>query len=75
MDDLGKEISDRISDWPDEAIAELLQAIIDIEVKHFGVYRLSDDERAAVREGFAQAARGEFANDDDVAAFFNRHRS
>ena len=75
MDDLGKEIGDRIPDWPDEAIAELLQAIVDIEVKQFGVYHLSDDERAAVREGLAQAARGEFANDDDVAAFFNRHRS
>jgi hypothetical protein len=45
-----------------------------IEAKHFGVYRLSDEERAPVREGLAQAARGELTADEDVAAFFNRFR-
>jgi hypothetical protein len=74
MNEFAKEILERISDWPEKAQAELLAAIIDIEVKHFGVYRLSDDERAAVREGLAQAERGEFAPDEQVAAFFNRYR-
>jgi predicted transcriptional regulator len=75
MNDLSQEISNRISDWPDEAVAELLQAIDKIEIKHSLVYRLSDDERAAVREGIAQAERGEFASDEQVAVFFNRFRS
>jgi len=75
MNDLTQEISNRISDWPDEAVAELLQAIDKIEIKHSLVYRLSDDERAAVREGIAQAERGEFASDEQVAVFFNRFRS
>jgi predicted transcriptional regulator len=75
MNDFAKELGERISDWPDEAIAELMQAIIDIEVKHFGVCRLSDDERAAVREGLAQAERGEFVSDKDVAAVLRRFRS
>jgi len=52
-----------------------MQAIVDIEAKHFGVYRLSDDERAAVREGLAQAERGEFVPDDVVAAYFNKYRA
>jgi len=66
-------ILERIVDWPDEAQAELLQSIVDIEIKHFGVYRLSADERAAVREGLAQAERGEFAPDEAVAEFFKRY--
>lgn len=75
MNDFAREIADRIADWPDQAIAELLKAVLDIEVKHFGVYRLSDDERAAVKEGRAQAERREFVNDEQVAAFFSRFRS
>lgn len=75
MSDFAKEIADRIANWPDEAIAELLKAVLDIEIKHFGVYRLSDDERAAVRRGLAQAERGEFASDEEVATLFNRYRS
>jgi predicted transcriptional regulator len=44
-------------------------------VEHFGVYHLSDDERAAVREGLAQAERGEFVPDDVVAAYFEKYRA
>jgi predicted transcriptional regulator len=40
-----------------------------------GVYRLSDDERAAVREGLAQAERGEFVADDVVESYFNKYRA
>jgi predicted transcriptional regulator len=66
-------ILDRVADWPPEAQAELLKFIIDTEVKHFGTYRLSDEERAAVREGLAQADRGEFAPDEVTAEFFKRY--
>jgi predicted transcriptional regulator len=75
MTEFAQMILDRIADWPKEAQAELIDAIAEIEAKHFGVCRLSDEERSAVREGLAQAARGEFASDEDVATFFNRYRS
>jgi predicted transcriptional regulator len=75
MNKITETILDRVADWPEEAQEELIQALVDIEAKHFGVYRLSDDERAAVREGLAQAARGEFVPDDVVAAYFNKHRA
>jgi hypothetical protein len=75
MNKLAETIFDRIVDWPKEAQDELMQSIADIEAKHLGVYRLSDDERAAVREGLAQAARGEFVPDDVVEAYFNKHRA
>jgi predicted transcriptional regulator len=74
MSEFAKMILNRIAVWPKEAQEELVDAIVEIEAKHFGVYRLSDEERAAVREGLAQSARGEFTADEDVAAFFNRFR-
>jgi hypothetical protein len=74
MKDFAQIILERISAWPKEAQAELVDAIVAIETKYFGVYQLTDDERAAVREGLAQAARGEFADDEAVAAVFDRYR-
>jgi hypothetical protein len=62
-----------ISAWPDEAQAELIQSITEIEARHLGVYRLSDDERAAIEKGLAAADRGEFASDEEMAAIFKRH--
>ena len=41
------------------------------ETERGDIYRLSDEERAAVREGLAQAKRREFVPDDVVA---ERHR-
>jgi predicted transcriptional regulator len=38
-----------------------------------GPYRLSQAEEAAVAEGQAQARRGEFVSDEEVAAFYKRH--
>lgn len=75
MNKIVETILDRIADWPKEAQEELMQSIADIEARHLGVYRLSDDERAAVREGLAQATRGEFVPDDVVEAYFNKHRA
>jgi predicted transcriptional regulator len=75
MNKIVENILDRVADWPEEAQAELMQAVIDIEARHFGVYRLSDGERAAVREGLAQAERGEFVPDEAVAAYFNKYRA
>jgi len=74
MNKIAETILDHIADWPKEAQEELMHSIADIEAKHLGVYRLSDEERAAVREGMAQAARGEFTPDEAVEAYFETHR-
>jgi hypothetical protein len=66
---------ERVASWPEEAQAELLQSVVDIETKHFGVYRLSDDERAAVRRGLEEMRQGKFASDEQVEAVFNRYRT
>jgi predicted transcriptional regulator len=65
---------DRVSTWPEEAQEELLRHVIDIEAKHVGVYRLSDDERACVRRGLEEMRQGRFATDEEVEAVFKRYR-
>jgi hypothetical protein len=47
---------------------------IDTEARHFGVYRLSDDERAAIQKGLEDIAAGRFASDEEVSALFARYR-
>ncbi len=72
MNKVVETLLERVADWPEEAQAELVKSIVDIETKHFGVYKLSPEERAAIREAKAQADRGEFVPDEVVAAFFKR---
>jgi hypothetical protein len=74
MNKIVESILERVAGWPEEAQAELIQSMVEIETKHFGVYQLSDEERAAVRESLEQAKRREFVPDEVVAEFFSRHR-
>jgi len=36
-------------------------------------YELTEDERADLEEALAEAERGEFASDEEVAAMYKRH--
>jgi hypothetical protein len=75
MNKMVETLLERIADWPEEAQAELVQSIVDIETKHLGVYKLSPDERAAIERGLEEMRLGKFASDEQVAAVFNRYRS
>jgi predicted transcriptional regulator len=66
---------EHVSTWPDEAQAELIQSIVEIEARHAGIYRLTDEEREAVRRGLQEMRDGKFATDEQVAAVFDRYRS
>jgi predicted transcriptional regulator len=39
------------------------------ELEHQDFYHLSDEKWVAVQEGLAEAERGEFVSDEDMAAF------
>jgi hypothetical protein len=39
-----------------------------------GIYRLSDEERTAVRAGMDAASRGDFASEDEMEEFYRLHR-
>lgn len=58
---------------PEEDQEELAEYAREIEARRTGVYTMSDDERAAVRRGLAQADRGGFVPDDVVANADKRH--
>ena len=70
-----KDLFRQVESWPDEDQAELADVARLIEARRTGVYRLSDEERAAVREGMAAARRGEFVPDDEMEKFYRLHRS
>jgi hypothetical protein len=72
MNKVVETLLERVADWPEQAQAELVKSIVDIETKHFGVYKLSPEEREAIREAQAQAERGEFVPDEVITAFFKR---
>ena len=65
-------LMERAAAWPEPAQAELIEAMLEIETKHGGVYRLSADERAAVRRGLRELREGHVASDEAVAAVFDR---
>jgi hypothetical protein len=65
---------ERVATWPEEAQDEFVRSIANIENKHFGPYRLNEDERIAVRRGLAEMRERKLASDDAVAAVFNRYR-
>ena len=45
-----------------------------LAAKHSEPEKLDEETRAAIREGLAQAERGEFVSDEEMEAFFARHR-
>lgn len=68
-----EDVIKKAENWPREDQEELAEYARKIEARRTGVYVMSDAERAAVREGLAQADRGEFVPDDVVAKADKRH--
>jgi predicted transcriptional regulator len=73
MTPMTKSILEQVESWPEEDQEELAEYAREIEARRTGVYRMSDDERDAVRRGLAQADRGEFVPDEVVAEADKRH--
>ena len=59
--------------WPREDQDELAEYAREIEARRTGVYKMSDDERAAVHRGLAEADQGKFISDEIVAEADKRH--
>jgi predicted transcriptional regulator len=68
-------VPERVRTWPEERQAYAAEVLLQIEAQDMAPVRLSDAEWAAIQEGNAQAERGEFASDEDMAAFWKRHDS
>jgi hypothetical protein len=63
-----KNILEQVATWPAEDQEELSELAREIEARRSGIYRLSDEERAAIDA----ARRGPLAADDEVEAFWQR---
>jgi len=68
-------LMERAASWPEEAQAELMRFMIDTEAKHFGVYRLSEEEREAIRRGLEDVEQGRYASVGEIAELFSRYRN
>jgi predicted transcriptional regulator len=62
-----REVLEHAATWPREDQDELAEYAREIEARRTGIYTMSDEERAAVRRGLAEADRGEFVSDERLA--------
>jgi ABC-type nitrate/sulfonate/bicarbonate transport system substrate-binding protein len=74
MTKLLKEALAKVEVLTDEEQDEAAELLLNLVARRDGPVHLDDETRAAVREGLAQADRGEFASDEEMAKFFAQHR-
>lgn len=67
-------ILDRITEPPHEAHDELIQSVAQIEAKYGGLYRLSEEERAALDRSHEDVRGGRFASPEKIEGVLARHR-
>jgi hypothetical protein len=75
MNQAAKDILRRVEEWPREDQEELAELAREIEARRSGVYRLTDDERAALAESSADVRAGRFATDARIAEIFKKARA
>ena len=68
-----KTLLERVESWPEEDQDELAEVAREIEARRSGLYRLSDEERAAVRAGLNAARRGDFVSEDEMEEYYGLH--
>jgi predicted transcriptional regulator len=73
MNQILKKLIEEAGTWPESDQAELAAFAQEIRARRSGVYELSDDERAAIMIGLAEADRGEFVSDKEMEAFWKKH--
>ena len=64
---------ERIAALPEGVLADVEESVDEIERWSGNLFRLTDEERAAVRKGLDAAQRGEFVTDEELDAFYRRH--
>ncbi len=72
MSQNAREILGRVNAWPQEDVEELAEIAREIEARRTGVYDLTPEEEAAIREGIAELERGEWTSEEAMRAFWMR---
>jgi predicted transcriptional regulator len=68
-----KALLEQVQSWPLEDQEELASLAREIESRRTGLYRLSDEERTAVRAGMEEARRGDFATEQEIDELYRLH--
>jgi predicted transcriptional regulator len=74
MTKLLEEAIERVRHLPEALQDEAAEILLSLVSKCAEPVHLDDETRTAVREGKAQASRGEFVTDEEMAEFFKRNR-
>ena len=64
----------RVRTWTPELQAEAIDALLALEQDAGDYYEPTEEELADIREGLAEADRGEFATKEEIAHVFRRRR-
>jgi hypothetical protein len=64
-----------VESWPEEDQEELAEYAREIEARRGGVYRLGEDECAALERSAEDVRAGRSASDEQIAAIFKKARS
>lgn len=59
--------------WPEDRQAHAAEILLVIEAQDVRPLRVTDDEWEAIQQGNAEAERGEFVSDTEMAGFYKRH--
>jgi predicted transcriptional regulator len=70
MTKLLEEAIKKVRELPEADQDEAAEILLSVASRKGEPVRLDDETRAAIREGRDQARRGEFVNDEEMAAFF-----
>ena len=65
-----REVLDRVLTWPPERQEDAAQMLLALEAREGELYHPSNEEWAAIEEGFAEAKRGEAVSGDEIASLF-----
>lgn len=67
-----KEILARARKWPEEVQEEVVDTLRAIEAGHRGIYKLTEDDKAALKRSAEDVRLRRFVSAKKVAAFFKR---
>src|SRR5260370_16712160 len=72
MTKLFEEAIKKVRELPESDQDEAAEMLLSLAARNGEPVRLDDETRAAIREGRAQARRGDFATDEERAPFFTK---
>jgi predicted transcriptional regulator len=66
-------VLERVRTWPKKRQEDLARIALQIEARDVEIEPEDDATRTAIAEALAQARRGEFVPEEEMAAFFKNH--